>query len=73
MAEVSAREPECIRILPPGGSAHPVRLFTEATAIRPHLARLAPAAAFTARCEAEPATACPAEADGRVLFPFRRV
>lgn len=73
--EVSAWETEYVQSLPAASGAHPVRLFTEATAMRPVLARLRPgeAAAFTARYEAELAGAYPAEADGRVLFPFRRV
>lgn len=75
LGEVAAWETEYVQTLAPVAGAHPVRLFTEATAMRPFLARLAPreAGAFTARYEEELAAAYPAEPDGRVLFPFRRV
>ena len=59
--------------LPAGG--HPVRSFTEATAMRPFLDRLTAeeAGRFVARYEAALASAYPVEADGSVLFPFRRL
>lgn len=56
-------------------SGHPVAAFTAATAMRPVLAALSPdeAARFTARYEAAMEEAYPREADGSVLFPFRRI
>jgi trans-aconitate 2-methyltransferase len=61
--------------LPAVAGAHPVRRFTEATALRPWLEPLTPAeaTAFVADYEAGLARAYPAEADGSVLFPFRRL
>ncbi|MCU0911802.1 MAG: methyltransferase domain-containing protein [Rhodobacteraceae bacterium] len=72
---VSAWETEYVQSLPPSGNGHPVRLFTESTAMRPYLARLSPdeAAAFVAAYETALAPVYRAEADGSVLFPFRRV
>ena len=72
---VSVWETEYVQRLAPSAEAHPVRLFTESTAMRPYLARLSAdeARAFVASYEAELAPAYPAEADGSVLFPFRRV
>ena len=53
---------------------HPVRAFTQSTAMRPFLDRLdaAEAAHFTARYDAALAGAYPLLPDGGVLFPFRR-
>lgn len=63
------------RLVPAAEGGHPVRRFTEATAMRPYLERMnaAEAQAFTARYEAALHSAYPAEADGSVLFPFRRL
>lgn len=68
-------ETEYVQRLVPGGEAHPVRRFTESTAMRPFLDRLDPdeAADFTRRYEDALQVAYPAEADGSVLFPFRRL
>ena len=57
----------------PGG--HPVRLFTEATAMRPFVEKLnaAECAAFVAAYEEALMVAYPALPDGSVLMPFRRV
>jgi trans-aconitate 2-methyltransferase len=62
-------------LMPPPAGGHPVRHFTEATAMRPYLERLnaAEAQAFTARYESALRDAYPPEADGSVLFPFRRL
>ena len=59
----------------PAGDAHPVRRFTEATALRPYLDRMSAAeqATFTRRYDAALEAAYPAEPDGSVLFPVRRV
>ncbi len=57
------------------GAGHPVRRFTEGTALRPFLDRLSAveADAFVARYDEALAAAYPVEHDGAVLFPFRRV
>lgn len=72
---VTAWQTDYVQHLPATPDAHPVRLFTEATAMRPFLDRLSPAEAeaFVARYEAALSAAYPAEPDGSVLFPFRRV
>lgn len=64
-----------VQRLPGGGGAHPVRLFTESTTLRPFAERLSgeDLAALVARYEAALAIAYPFEADGTVLFPFRRL
>lgn len=63
------------RLGPVDGSGHPVRAFTESTAMRPWLAGLNPdeARAFIADYESGLDLAYPRETDGGVLFPFRRV
>lgn len=68
-------ETDHIQRLAPAADAHPVRRFTEATAMRPFLARMtsAEAAAFIDRYEQALPAAYPAEPDGTVLFPFRRL
>lgn len=77
--EVLAWETEYIQRLPAGGDLrgdeHPVRAFTASTAMRPFLARLddAEAARFVAAYDAALHDVYPAEPDGTVLFPFRRV
>ncbi|MCB1355865.1 MAG: methyltransferase domain-containing protein [Maritimibacter sp.] len=72
---VTAWETSYVQPLAPAGAAHPVRRFTEATAMRPFLAALneEEAGRFLSAYEAELAAAYPAEEDGTVLFPFRRV
>ena len=72
---VTAWQTDYVQHLSATPDAHPVRLFTEATAMRPFLDRLSPAEAdaFVARYEAALSAAYPAEPDGSVLFPFRRV
>ena len=56
-------------------AGHPVRAFTSSTAARPVLERLdaGEAAAFLAAYDAALAAAYPAETDGSVIFPFRRL
>ncbi len=68
-------ETEYLQRLDPVGDGHPVRHFTQSTALRPFLEALPPAdhAAFVAAYEAALAQAYPAEPDGSVLFPFRRL
>ena len=72
---VEAWETTYVQPLAPAVAAHPVRRFTESTAMRPFLATLSPeeAGRFVSAYEAELAAAYPAEEDGTVLFPFRRV
>jgi trans-aconitate 2-methyltransferase len=61
--------------LAPVARGHPVRAFTQATAMRPFLAGrdAADSAAFIARYDAALAAAYPPAADGSDLFPFRRL
>ncbi len=61
--------------LDPSPDGHPVRRFTESTAMRPFLARLDAdeAERFVAAYEEALASAYPALEDGGVLFPFKRV
>jgi trans-aconitate 2-methyltransferase len=64
-----------VQHLAPVAEGHPVRAFTESTAMRPYLARLSAdeAAAFVGDYDAALSAAYPPAADGSVLFPFRRV
>ncbi len=75
LGRVSAWESTYIHKLEPVAGAHPVRRFTEATAMRPFEAQLseAEAAQFVAAYEAELDLAYPPEEDGTILFAFRRV
>jgi len=63
------------RLDPVEGGGHPVRAFTESTAMRPWLEGLsaAQAQAFIQDYEGGLEMAYPREAGGFVLFPFRRV
>jgi len=75
LGQLTVWETDYIQRLTPEGEGHPVRRFTEATAMRPFLDALTPAEteAFVARYDEALAAAYPAEDDGSVLFPFRRV
>jgi trans-aconitate 2-methyltransferase len=68
-------ETDYVQRLGPVADGHPVRRFTESTAMRPFLDKLsAPEAAeFVARYDAALGSAYPVETDGSVLFPFRRL
>ncbi|WP_114966671.1 methyltransferase domain-containing protein [Alkalilacustris brevis] len=73
---VNAWESEYVqRLAPLDGGGHPVRAFTESTMMRPFVAPLEPeeATAYVTAYEAELNEAYPRQADGSVLFPFRRV
>ncbi|MCB2117362.1 MAG: methyltransferase domain-containing protein [Rhodobacteraceae bacterium] len=72
---VDVWETEYVQRLDPVAEGHPVRRFTESTAMRPFLDRLTAAEArdFVARYESALAAAYPVEPDGSVLFPFRRL
>ncbi|WP_343116027.1 methyltransferase domain-containing protein [Ostreiculturibacter nitratireducens] len=75
VGRVSVWETDYVQKLEAVESGHPVRRFTESTAMRPFLAKLADweAQAFIRRYEEALASAYPVEDDGAVLFPFRRV
>ena len=72
---VTAWQTDYVQQLEQEGGAHPVRRFTESTAMRPYLERLTrtEAQAFTHAYEEALSVAYPALADGSVLMPFRRV
>lgn len=72
---VDAWETEYVQHLGPAQSGHPVRAFTESTAMRPYLDRLEPAERdwLTAAYDTALEDAYPRLDDGSVLFPFRRV
>ncbi|PWR20173.1 methyltransferase domain-containing protein [Zavarzinia aquatilis] len=74
-SEVDAWATDYVHALPPAPESHPVLEWVKGTALRPYLDVLdeAAAAAFLAAYRAALTEAYPAEADGRVLFPFRRV
>lgn len=73
--EVSVWQSEYLQRLPAAEGAHPVRLFTESTAMRPITEKLDPleTSRFIAAYEDVLASDYPAEADGSVFFPFRRL
>jgi len=75
LGTVEAWETEYVQRLEPSVEGHPVRCFTESTAMRPFRERLdeAEAARFVAAYEEALAVAYPLTEDGSVLFPFRRV
>lgn len=75
LGRVSAWETKYIQRLEPVAQGHPVRHFTQATAMRPFLDKLTDAQAhdFIAAYEEALGVAYPLEADGSVLFPFKRV
>lgn len=72
---VEAWETEYIQRLEPTAAMHPVRAFTQATAMRPIVENLSAAelATFCAAYEASLSAAYPLQADGAALFPFKRV
>jgi trans-aconitate 2-methyltransferase len=75
LGHVEGWETEYVQRLDPTPEGHPVRAFTESTAMRPFLARLTQdeAEAFVEDYDAALAAAYPPEVDGSVLFPFRRI
>lgn len=68
-------ETEYLQPLAPVAEGHPVRAFTQSTALRPFTARMGEGelAEFLESYDEALAIAYPAEADGTVLFPFRRL
>jgi trans-aconitate 2-methyltransferase len=76
LGQVSAWESEYVQPLPASAAGgHPVRHFTESTAMRPFLEPLSPAeaAGFVAAYDSALAAAYPLRPDGSALLPFRRV
>jgi trans-aconitate 2-methyltransferase len=73
--EVGAWTTDYLQMLDPVPKGHPVRAFTESTAMRPFVDGLTPEESrlFVTAYDAALAEAYPALADGRVLFPFTRV
>lgn len=73
--EVRAWTTDYVQMLDPVPEGHPVRAFTQSTAMRPFVAGMTPeeALTFVAAYDAALAKAYPALPDGRVLFPFTRV
>lgn len=75
LGRVDVWETDYVQRLAASETGHPVRRFTESTAMRPFLDRLdgGEAAAFVERYDQALHSAYPTEADGAVLFPFRRL
>lgn len=75
LGAVTVWETEYMQRLEPVAEGHPVRHFTQSTAMRPFADKLSEAelAAFITEYDLELAQAYPAEPDGSVIFPFRRV
>lgn len=75
LGAVEAWETEYIQRLEPAAAMHPVRAFTESTAMRPIVEKLSQTerASFCAAYEASLSAAYPLQKDGAVLFPFKRV
>lgn len=73
--EVSVWETVYLQRLVSVGEGHPVRHFTASTAMRPFADGMTgeERAAYLAAYDAALAVAYPAEADGSVMFPFRRL
>lgn len=75
LGALSLWETEYLQALPAAPQGHPVRRFTESTAMRPFLDRLTgdQAAALTAAYDAALDGAYPRLPGGGALFPFRRL
>lgn len=75
LGRVRAWTSEYIQIVDPVAEGHPVRGFTESTAMRPFTAALSPGerAEYVAAYDRALDAAYPALPDGRVLFAFTRV
>lgn len=75
LGAVEAWETEYVQRLEPWADGHPVRRFTESTAMRPFVEKLGDVetARFVTAYDEALAAAYPAMEDGAVLFPFRRV
>jgi trans-aconitate 2-methyltransferase len=75
MGEVRGWTTDYVQMLDPVPRGHPVRAFTESTAMRPFVAEMTgkEAEAYVAAYDAALDKAYPPLPDGRVLFPFTRV
>ncbi|SPH24615.1 Trans-aconitate 2-methyltransferase [Defluviimonas aquaemixtae] len=75
LGQVNVWETDYVHRLEPAEVGHPVRKFNESTAMRPFLERLETAEVdnFIRRYDQALEAAYPVEADGSVLFPFRRL
>ena len=75
LGRVTVWETDYVHRLEPAEGAHPVRRFTQSTAMRPYLGHLSDeeAASFIKRYDHALGAAYPVEPDGAVLFPFRRL
>jgi len=75
LGEVRAWTTDYVQILDPVPQGHPVRAFTESTAMRRFVEELTEAevAAYVSAYDEALPEAYPALPDGRVLFPFTRV
>ena len=75
LGQVAAWETDYVQHLAPTEGEHPVRAFTRSTAMRPIAEALGKSemTAFLAAYDAALSAAYPPEADGSVLFTFRRV
>ncbi len=75
LGEVSVWETDYIQRLTPVETGHPVRHFTQATAMRPIAEKLngAELECFVAAYEEALTGHYPPEKDGSILFPFKRV
>lgn len=75
LGEVRAWTTDYVQVLDPVAEGHPVRAFTESTAMRPYVAGLTPEekARFVAAYDEAMSFAYRPLPDGRVLFPFTRV
>jgi trans-aconitate 2-methyltransferase len=75
LGDLAVWETEYLQVLDPVAQGHPVRAFTQSTAMRPFLTGLHAdeAAVFLATYDAALFHAYPPLPDGVVLFPFRRL
>ncbi|TNC47830.1 methyltransferase domain-containing protein [Rubellimicrobium rubrum] len=75
LGTVDVWETEYLQPLSPVAEGHPVRAFTQSTALRPFAARMGEGELqeFLDAYDDALSFAYPAEADGTVLFPFRRL
>ncbi len=74
LGQITAWETEYVQRLGPSAEGHPVRRFTEATAMRPFVEKLSAAEveAFVVAYDEALSVAYPLLPDGGALFPFRR-
>ena len=75
LGEVVAWETDYVQHLGPATYMHPVRAFTQSTAMRPFVEKLTTAeqGLFVSAYDKALASAYPVRADGSALMPFRRV